>query len=110
SVRGSAQVVNASGKYVVPGYLDMHAHAVASADLPQPFWPLLIANGITGFREMSGGPAQVQRAQQLNADAAAGLVDAPEVLDARGDVFAGPFPPDAAVERVRQQKAAGAFA
>jgi imidazolonepropionase-like amidohydrolase len=107
-VRGSAQRINASEKFVVPGYLDMHAHAIDSADKQPSFWPLFIANGITGFRQMSGGTAQIQRAQKLNADSAAGLVDAPEVLGVPGDLFAGPFPPAVAVGLVQQQKAAGA--
>ena len=107
-VRGSAREINASGKFVVPGYLDMHAHAMDSADRQPSFWPLFIANGITGFRQMSGGTAVIQRAQKLNADSAAGLVDAPEVLGVPGDLLAGPFPPAVGVELIRQQKAAGA--
>ena len=107
-VRGSAREVNASGKFVVPGYLDMHAHAVDSADKQPSFWPLFIANGITGFRQMSGSVALINRAQQLNADSAAALVDAPEVLGVPGDLFVGPFPPAVGVDRVKQQKAAGA--
>ena len=37
---------------MVPGYLDMHAHTVAFADSQPTYWPLLIANGVTGIREM----------------------------------------------------------
>jgi Amidohydrolase family len=112
-IRGGARAVNGTGKYVVPGYLDMHAHALADADKPQPLWPLFIANGITGYREMSGGPALIQRADKLNADRAAGLVDAPEVLGVPGDLFrVGAFPTTqtdvAARELVRKQKADGA--
>lgn len=31
---GTAQAIDVSGKYAVPGFLDMHAHVVAGADLP----------------------------------------------------------------------------
>src|SRR5881394_4120201 len=41
-----AQVVDAKGKYLIPGLWDMHVHT--TADLP---YPLLIANGITGIRD-----------------------------------------------------------
>lgn len=49
---GTAQAIDAAGKYMVPGYLDMHAHTVAFADSQPTYWPLLIANGVTGIREM----------------------------------------------------------
>ena len=107
-VRGDAQLVNASGKYVVPGYLDMHVHAMAAADLPQPYWPLFLANGVTGIREMVGSPLLIQRARALNADSAAGLVDAPEVVGIPGAPLIGVPTAEAAVALVQQQKAQGA--
>src|SRR5208283_1554628 len=46
----AAHTINASGKYVVPGFLDMHAHAMATDALPgagrQQTFQLMIANGI----------------------------------------------------------------
>lgn len=54
----TAQVVDARGKYLIPGLWDMHVHlAGVNAD---PSWskdtllPLLLANGITGVRDMGG--------------------------------------------------------
>ena len=105
---GAAQSIDASGKYVVPGFLDMHTHAMSEADRQPTIWPLLIANGITGIREMSGSAELIRRAQQLNADRAAGRVDAPEVVQIAGDVLGGITSPSVAVERVQQQKAMGA--
>ena len=50
----SARTIDASGKFLLPGFWDMHVHlAGINAD---PSWsqqvllPLLLANGITGFR------------------------------------------------------------
>lgn len=100
--------VDGSGQYVVPGYLDMHTHAMPAPGQPQTHWPVLLAHGITGVREMSGSPAQIERARQLNADSAAGRVDAPEVLQMPADLVAGNPPVAAVVAMVGQHKAAGA--
>ena len=113
-VEGTAQSIDASGKYVVPGFNDMHTHTLDAADLTPTYWPLLIANGITGVREMRGSADLVRRAQKLNADSAAGLVDAPEVLLVPGEII-GQIPAPAtvaiatsapaAVAEVQKQKA-----
>ena len=117
-VGSSVQTVDGTGKYVVPGFLDMHTHTLDAADATPTKWPLLIANGITGVREMTGSAASVQRARQLNADSAAGKVDAPEILLIPGEIFGGELvgqPPIAgsssavaAVAEVQKQKAYGA--
>ena len=46
-----ARVIDASGKFLIPGLWDMHVHA-ATPGLDALFLPLLVANGITGVREM----------------------------------------------------------
>ncbi|MBL0421926.1 amidohydrolase family protein [Ramlibacter sp. AW1] len=99
-VGGAARVVDGSGKFVVPGYLDMHTHTLVHADR-QPPWPLLLSHGITGIREMSGTPpALIERARRLNADRAAGRVDAPEVVQIAGPLFVGAPTPQAAAQHV----------
>lgn len=87
---GAAQAFDVSGKYVVPGYLDMHAHAVHRADGNPPYWPLMIASGITGFREESDSPANIERGNALNRDSAAGRVLAPEVIFHGGEAHLNP--------------------
>ena len=52
------------GKYVVPGFLDMHYHALEAVDRPPTYWPLMIGNGVTGFREMSGSSPLLERGRQ----------------------------------------------
>jgi imidazolonepropionase-like amidohydrolase len=54
----TARTIDGSGKFLVPGFWDMHVHiAGLNAD---PAWskkvllPLLLANGITGVRDMGG--------------------------------------------------------
>src|SRR5438067_6792549 len=51
-----AQVINATGKYLIPGLWDMHVH-LGDEDFDKNFYlRLLIANGITGIRIMEGAP------------------------------------------------------
>jgi imidazolonepropionase-like amidohydrolase len=105
---GNATTIDATGKYVVPGYQDMHTHAQGSEAQSANTWALMIAHGITGIREMSGAPALVKRAQQHNAGLAAGRIDAPEILQIPAGIFFGMVnTPAAAIAQVQQQKAAG---
>lgn len=50
-VRGNAQVIDATGKFLVPGLWDMHVHWSDTEYLP-----LFLANGVTGMRIMWGQP------------------------------------------------------
>lgn len=53
----SDQVIDASGKYVIPGLWDMHVHFRGGDELIQEnksLLPLFTANGITGVREAGG--------------------------------------------------------
>lgn len=112
---GSAQDLDASGRYLVPGYLDMHTHLLNApeADLPRVA-QLMLAHGITGIREMGGSAALIQRARQHNADQAAGRIEAPEILQIPGAIISGGAPPAAsmnaaaATQEVQAQKAYGA--
>jgi imidazolonepropionase-like amidohydrolase len=82
----TARTIDGSGKFLLPGFWDMHVHiAGLNAD---PSWskqvllPLLLANGITGVRDM-GGDLDVLLAWQR--DAESGVLLAPHI------VAAGPF-------------------
>ncbi len=56
------QIVNANGKYMVPGLWDMHVHSafVSPAWDEKVIYPLYIANGVTGVRDMGGDPDVLQ--------------------------------------------------
>jgi imidazolonepropionase-like amidohydrolase len=45
----TAHVIDASGKFLIPGLWDMHVHI---QDAPEVFAPLYLAHGITGIRDM----------------------------------------------------------
>jgi hypothetical protein len=48
SVPKGARIIDAKGKYLIPGLWDMHTHSRRYTDF---FYPLFIANGITGIRD-----------------------------------------------------------
>ena len=51
SVPQTARVVDAAGKFIIPGLWDMHIHWY-----DRDYLPLFIANGVTGVRQMWGMP------------------------------------------------------
>ena len=55
-------VVDGNGKYLIPGLWDMHVHA-AFPGLDQLFMPLLVANGVTGARDMFSQISQLDSAR-----------------------------------------------
>src|SRR5213083_1286151 len=56
-----ARVVDASGKFLIPGLWDMHVHWNDLKD----YLPLFIAKGITGVRLMSGQPFHHQWRKEI---------------------------------------------
>lgn len=48
----NAQVIDGKGKFVIPGLWDMHVHTVIGS-LPERYFPMFIANGVTGVRDMA---------------------------------------------------------
>ena len=60
---GSRQLRDLKGAYVVPGFLDMHADHLNSAD-PTGSLELMLANGITGVRQTSDSPDLLRRRRE----------------------------------------------
>lgn len=51
-VPAGSQVIDAAGKYLIPGLWDMHVHALRRGDAAGNWFPLFLANGVTGVRDM----------------------------------------------------------
>lgn len=103
----TVDVVDAAGRYVVPGYVDMHVHALPDhGPIPASALGLMLVNGITGFRQMGGSLDLLARRQ---AGTLGMPVDAPQLLAMPGGLLtplnAGTA---AAVATVREQHSAGA--
>lgn len=73
------RVINATGQYMIPGLWDMDVH---TADLSAPWdekiiYPLYVANGVTGVRDMGGDPDLLERRRQRIED---GTLPGPHIL------------------------------
>jgi imidazolonepropionase-like amidohydrolase len=102
----SIQRVDGRGKFVVPGYNDMHLHVLGAAD-PSGELALLLADGVTGFRQMSGSEdiLKERREHRLPLNRYS-----PALLAMPGEVLT-PFnagSPSAARAEIDRQKAEGA--
>jgi imidazolonepropionase-like amidohydrolase len=100
------QVIEAAGKYVMPGLINMHMHVI---DYPYPSenLALMLSNGITGFRQMSGSPELLK----LRKEQGLGILDRqPALLGMPGSVLTpvNTHNINAAQRNVQQQKADGA--
>src|SRR6267142_6779961 len=81
----SAQVVDASGRFLIPGLWDMHVHEWNK----EAFFPLFIANGVVGVRDMF---APLPPIKQWREEVAAGKTIGPHIV-AAGIILDGPNPP-----------------
>src|SRR5580704_2998249 len=69
----NARVVDARGKFLIPGLWDMHVHEIFGDWIPEDekVTPLLfVANGVTGVRDMGGdlGPLKKWRSRIASGD------------------------------------------
>ena len=85
------QVVNGVERYVIPGLWNMHVHLVQ--DVPAEYtervlMPLMIANGVTGARDMGGNLGQLKA---LRERVAAGTLLGPRIYFS-GPMLDGPQP------------------
>jgi imidazolonepropionase-like amidohydrolase len=63
-VPSGTRIIDATGKYLIPGLADMHIHLMGAgepAGSREFILPLLIANGITTVRDMGGDVAQLKK-------------------------------------------------
>jgi len=71
-----AQLVDGTGKFLIPGLWDMHYHTPGEAETRTMSLPLAIANGVTGVRVMWGRPEHLTE----RADVAAGTLMGPRMV------------------------------
>jgi imidazolonepropionase-like amidohydrolase len=73
-----AQVVNAAGKFLIPGLWDMHVHPQG-----KEYLPLFLANGVTGIRIMWGDPEDYAWRKEIEAGRLSGprMVIASPIID-----------------------------
>ncbi|MHC4560056.1 MAG: ankyrin repeat domain-containing protein [Planctomycetota bacterium] len=79
----NSQVVDATGKFLIPGLWDMHTHPWIS----KRYFALLTANGVTGIRVMWGKPEHHAWREEISAGELIGprMVIASPVIDGPGD-------------------------
>ncbi len=107
--------INGTGKYLVPGLVDMHTHLLSDGDeypdsIAEDELKVMVANGVTTIRFMIGTPEQLI----LRARSAKGEIIAPTIFSAsphltgreQGNDFVVKTP-DEARDAVRRSKKAG---
>lgn len=59
-------VINATGQYLIPGLWDMHVHSAFDPGAwdEKIIYPLYVANGVTGVRDMGGNPGLLESRRQ----------------------------------------------
>lgn len=85
-VPDDAEVVEAEGKFLIPGLWDMHAHGT-SYEREESFFRLFLANGITGFRDPFGSLKAAATARDAVRD---GELPGPSRIIAAGNLVDGP--------------------
>jgi imidazolonepropionase-like amidohydrolase len=86
-----ARRIDGKGRYLIPGLADMHVHLYADGAVPDSVAPyelgVMVANGVTAVRIMSGTPEHFG----LRADVAAGRVRGPQLWIASPQFAGKPY-------------------
>ena len=82
-----AQIVDASGKFLIPGLWDMHVHIFNNVSAPgtnnkDTYFPLFITNGVTGVRDMFTDADDIKLVRQWQEQMEAGKLLAPRIIPA----------------------------
>lgn len=86
-VPADAEIIDASGKFLIPGLWDMHIHS-GGYENGKKYFPQLIAGGITGVRDMGSPLDEILR---LRREVEAGAIIGPHMIIA-GPIVQGPLP------------------
>ncbi len=103
-----AEVVDANGRFMIPGLWDMHVHWYE-----QDYLGLFIANGVTGVRIMSGAPLHYEWRKEIEAGRllgprmmiASAIVDGPKPLWPNSISVKDATEARQAVDQIKQQGA-----
>lgn len=95
-----AEIIDASGKFLIPGLWDMHAHLGTDDFDKRGHLALFVVNGVTGIRIMDGDPAFHQWRDEITAGALVG----PRMVIASPILGQTPISSAAARAVVRQAK------
>jgi imidazolonepropionase-like amidohydrolase len=96
-VPGGARVIEAKGKYLIPGLTDAHVHLQTPTE-----FPLYLANGVTTVFNLDGRPAHLLWRTQI----VAGEMLGPTIVTT-GPIFSRPHTAQEAVRMVDEQAALG---
>ena len=86
-VPADAEIIDATGKFLIPGLWDMHIHS-GGYENGKKYFPRLIANGITGVRDMGSPLDEILR---LRREVNGGEIIGPHMIVA-GPIVQGPLP------------------
>ncbi|MEU3509681.1 amidohydrolase family protein [Streptomyces longwoodensis] len=102
-----AQVVEGRGRFVVPAFMDMHTHALENPGDIDGTYALMLANGVVGFRQMSGSRALLKSRREGTLPQPTG---APALKATTGDLLTplNASTVEGAVQTVREQHRDGA--
>lgn len=107
-IPSGAQVIDATGQFLIPGLWDMHIHAFGNWNISSEL-ALFLGNGVTGVRDMG---SNLERILELRQEIASGSRLGPRMVVSGPSVFGlsderRPISPDEARGEVRRRKQAG---
>jgi hypothetical protein len=111
TVPEDAHVIDAVGKYLIPGLWDMHVHSLAKERVRLLF-PLFIAYGITGVRDMGAPLDELENIGRGRNEVEQGILLGPHIV-AAGPILDGPqlmFPEYSISNEAEARKAVGSIA
>ncbi|MFI5210939.1 MAG: amidohydrolase family protein [Gemmatimonadales bacterium] len=83
------QVLDGTGRYLIPGLWDMHVHVAVGPATDTLLLPLFTAYGITGIRDLGSAPARWEFLRRWRAEVATGQGVRPRLV-AAGPMLNGP--------------------
>ena len=78
----NAKIVDATGKFLIPGLWDMHIHTLQNGR-PELFFPLLLASGVTGVRDPGSPFNELEDVRRLREQIEDGELLGPHISSCR---------------------------